>query len=242
MKPGMPFDQLQTLAGLFSRDEELLIFDVGANDGTSSIEYLQAFPKAHIFAFEPGAQAFSSLQANVSTLNQIQVENLALSDKIETKILYVSDMNGQKDSSLREISKTSKSTKENLHPKSNFATANFLEEQVSVVTLDSYLAKNIQIKHKLTENKSIMKIDTQGSELNVIKGGGNTLRETPFSAIRLELILDDVYQIPKNNVPDIVSLLYSLSYVLYDVSHIYKDYSRARTLWMDLIFVQEGLV
>ena len=87
-----------------------------------------------------------------------------------------------------------------------------------------------------------MKIDTQGSELSVLRGASKVLEETPVSAIRLELILDDVYQIPKNNVPEIFSLLYSLDYVLYDVSNIYKDYDRARTLWMDLIFVQWDLV
>jgi len=130
----------------------------------------------------------------------------------------------------------------NLHPKAMFATANVSEELIDVVTLDHYLSLNAQIREKLSDTKSIMKIDTQGSELNVLQGGCKILEETPFSAIRLELILDDVYQIPKKNVPEIFSLLYSLNYVLWDVSHLYKDYNRGRTLWMDLIFVQESLV
>ena len=242
MKQGMPFDHLRTFTSLFSKDEELVILDVGANDGSSSLQYLKTFPKSHIVAFEPGTQAFRKLETNVRDFNQVKVEKLALSDTIGTKILNVTEMNEHKDSSLYKVSKSSKSIQMNLHPKSEFVTSNFSEELVDVVTLDYYLSLNTPIRQKLIEIKSIMKIDTQGSELSVLRGGGKVLQETPVSAIRLELILDDVYQIPKNNVPEIFSLLYSLDYVLYDVSHIYKDYYRARTLWMDLIFVQEDLI
>jgi len=168
---GMPFDHLRTLTSLFSSDEKLLILDVGANDGSSSLEYLQTFPKSHIVAFEPGEQAFGKLETNVRDFNQIKIEKLALSDTIGTTMLNVIDANGYKGSSLHKVSISSKSIQMNLHPKAMFATANFSEEFIDVVTLDHYFSLNAQYRQKLVEIKSIMKIDTQGSELNVLRGG-----------------------------------------------------------------------
>ena len=41
--------------------EALIVFDVGANNGQTAIEYVHHFPKASIYSFEPTQKAFSVL-------------------------------------------------------------------------------------------------------------------------------------------------------------------------------------
>jgi len=238
----IPFNQLTTLKSIFEQDQDLLIFDVGANDGASSLEYLNAFPNSHIVAFEPCVSAFSALMENVDLKPRIRAENLAISDSNGKEILYVHPFNMNKTSSLNRISKSSKSIQNNLHPKINSGIQSIYEQLTITQTLDSWLSENLEFAIKLTSFCSLLKIDVQGAELRVLRGAEKVLRENPFSVIRLELTLDDVYETPKDYVPGIFSLLYSANYTLYDVSHIYKDLDRARTLWMDLIFVQNALI
>lgn len=238
----IPFDYLQTFSNLFSIDDEIVIFDIGANDGSISSEFLNCFPKASIVAFEPGSEAFDLLFARLGSNSQVRLEKFGLSDRNGKSTLFVSDHNRFRDSSLLGINNKSKSIERDLHPKSAFKSATFTEEFVDVITLDNYIELNTEILEKLKLVNSILKIDTQGNDLNVLKGSINALKESLISAVMLEVILDDVYLIAKESVPAIFSLLYSFDYVLFDVSHIYKDLKRARTLWMNLIFVHETLI
>jgi len=238
----IPFNQLTTLKSIFSQDQDLLIFDVGANDGAGSLEYLNTFPNSHIVAFEPCVSAFSALMENIDLKPRIRAVNLALSDSNGKEILYVHPFNMNKTSSLNRLAKSSNSIQNNLHPKINSGVAFIYEQPTITQTLDSWLSENLDIQIKLTSFCSLLKIDVQGAELRVLQGAEKVLRENPFDVIRLELTLDDVYEIPNDYVPGVFSLLYSANYILYDVSHIYKDLDRARTLWMDLIFVQGALI
>ena len=83
----------------------------------------------------------------------------------------------------------------------------------------------------------MIKIDVQGSEYQVLLGARRVLETKHVKLIRLELILDDVYDLPYETVPQIFSFLYSMNYRLYEISHLYKDYELGYTAWADLIFV-----
>ena len=111
------------------------------------------------------------------------------------------------------------------------------EVEVSVAKLDDILTSS---KNKsatwLNENGvDIFKIDTQGWELEVLRGATEVLKRT--KVVLTEWQFDDIYGQP----PPLHELDKNLSdagFRLWDISHIYKDLKTMRTLWVDLIYAK----
>ncbi len=126
------------------------IFDVGANIGAYSILARDINEKCLIFAFEPVPDTFIDLQENLSN-KEIRTFNFALgSDIKEEKMLVPKD------------SKLSTLLLENSY------IANKEESQcvsVKVTTGDEFLKKNNALNQI-----SLLKIDTEGYESEVLKG------------------------------------------------------------------------
>ena len=55
-----------------------VIFDVGANVGQSALDFVEAFPQATIYAFEPVARTYEALLEQVREESRIRPFNLAL--------------------------------------------------------------------------------------------------------------------------------------------------------------------
>ena len=86
---------------------------------------------------------------------------------------------------------------------------NFVKEKVDikVMTLDNYCIVN-------KVNKiDILKIDTQGYESKVLEGAKHSLKKNMISALEIEIILDDVYEI-YNSFSDIEKNLVKNKYRL----------------------------
>ena len=58
-------DAAELIAGPVS-----LVFDVGANIGTTARELSQVFPEAAIYCFEPGSSTFAQLECNTRSLER----------------------------------------------------------------------------------------------------------------------------------------------------------------------------
>lgn len=52
----------------FTEDPKIIL-DIGANHGASSLFFAEAYPKAEVFAFEPGAKNFALLEKNLAHLD-----------------------------------------------------------------------------------------------------------------------------------------------------------------------------
>jgi FkbM family methyltransferase len=138
------------------------ILDVGANIGQSALYYAALFPKANIFSFEPISATFHELQANVSQQKRIKCFQLALglqSDSIEVQLQSCSLWNSLLNSGQH-------------------STGN--QETVQVVSLDEFLDQNM-INHI-----DLLKIDAEGFDLEVLKGGKNFLSSTNDVYIYIE--------------------------------------------------------
>src|SRR5271165_3056273 len=73
---------LDTLA----KDPEI-IFDVGANTGRAARFFIKHFPRANVYSFEPFAQSFDELRADMR-LTSVKAFNVALGSKSEEAILH----------------------------------------------------------------------------------------------------------------------------------------------------------
>lgn len=152
-KVGQEVSALLKLQGAIG-DEQLVLFDVGANVGDYSIAFLEKTKNAEIHCFEPSKTAFKSLVERLSKKN-VYNHKLALSDSSGPQPLFY-DFAG---SGWASLSKRDLSYTDIVFESS---------EMVDVDTLDNWVKRN-QIYPNL------LKIDVEGFELEVLKGASEVL-------------------------------------------------------------------
>ena len=132
-----------------------ILFDIGANVGSYSLLVADLFPSSTIFSFEPSKATFDLLEDNTKSNSRINCVQIAFGNDTKLADLY-SDQIGSGLASLynRELS--------------SFGIKFSKSEVVKVQRLDDWVNSN-------NVNPDYIKIDVEGSELSVLKGGINTL-------------------------------------------------------------------
>lgn len=102
---------------------------------------------------------------------------------------------------------------------------------VKTIKLDTYLYLN-KIK-----KVDILKIDTQGHELDVLKGAKNSLKKNIFDFIEVEIILCDYY-IKKINLYEIDRIMIKNNFYLFDVQGFSYD-QKNQIKWCDMLYVNK---
>jgi len=150
-------------------NEPIIIFDIGANEGQFLRlvqEKLKSF-NYQVYAFEPTNASFQELRERFSGFDCISLEKLGLDDiNHSSKIFYDSPK------SVR----ASKYQRDLRHLGVEFS----LSEEVSYVTLDDYC----EVNHIKTID--LLKIDVEGNEFNVLKGGEKLLSRNAVRLISFE--------------------------------------------------------
>jgi FkbM family methyltransferase len=143
---------------MFRSGDKVVVLDVGANIGSYSEAIRRLAPQATIFAFEPSSVARKKLEDRFIGESSVVIVPLALGSKNSRGTLW-SDSPGSVLASL---------TKRKLD---HFGTEFSQTESVDVVTLDSWVDSM-----KVLPN--LIKLDVEGHELDVLKGGLKTLSTT----------------------------------------------------------------
>ena len=146
-----------------------VVLDVGANVGGYSRDIVAINPSATVFAFEPHPLTFERLVSNVHAHGNIHPLNYAVGHRPGRQMLYDrhSERGTAHASMFREVI-------EDIHK----APASGCE--VNVMTLDEFIEK------KGLARVDLLKIDTEGYELNVLKGADKSIRSGVFRAIQFE--------------------------------------------------------
>src|SRR5712692_668425 len=148
-----------------SRDE--IIIDVGGANGGTSVYFAGAFPGHAVYCVEPNARMLPYLKEVESKHKSITVKPLALGRTSEEATLHVTA--NDLSSSLNELNL------DELEQTDAEFQAKLTEEQqirVRVSTLDA--------EFKDSSGVLLIKLDTQGTEIEVLKGGVETLTKTRF--------------------------------------------------------------
>jgi FkbM family methyltransferase len=140
-----------------------VIFDVGANDG----EYARAASQilgdvAQIWAFEPQSACFQALQSEFAKSERIRTRKLALGKELGTGKLHF-DSSGETTASLAEATSSNGQT-----------------EEVQVTTLDEIC------RQEHIERIDLLKIDTEGFEMDVLLGASDMLNAGRISSLQFE--------------------------------------------------------
>lgn len=143
--------------------------DVGANDGNISqvINYIS--PKTTIFAFEPIKSKKSLIESKIKSNNLI-VETLALSDHTGSQNFYEYDFSAA--SSF--LKPNPKFFNKHIHIAKSYP--------VNIITLDQYFNK------KKLKKPIFIKMDTEGTENLIIRGGQKLLEQTSLIIIETSFI------------------------------------------------------
>lgn len=179
----MGFDLIRTsklaqfnLCGLKSMSIKTII-DIGANTGQFARMMSVHFPEANIFCFEPLPEPYAVLHSWANKKpDRVRIFNLAIGDQDgEAQMFFHRDFSPS--SSL--LANTAFGEK--LFP----ATKNQERVAVKLSTLDN------AFKSTKLEDKILIKLDVQGYEDRVLKGGKEIFNKA--SACILEISLDNLY-------------------------------------------------
>ena len=186
----------QSLLGLKNLPIKTII-DIGANKGQFARHISTLFPEAYIYCVEPLPEPYTTLSKWAKkNSGKIKTFNLALGDSEETLEMF-SHIEHSPSSSLLKTTEVC----ENLYP--------FTQEQVSIPvkvdTLDNWFKK----LPDPPAPELLIKLDVQGYEDRVIKGGQETFNVA--KACILEVHLDQLYD-NQATFEDISLLLYNLGY------------------------------
>jgi FkbM family methyltransferase len=143
-----------------------LMFDVGANIGQTWNWFRHHQPKTKIYSFEPVQSTFEQLQKRVAGDSNCVIEKKALGDEPGEKRIRLFESDMAVLNSLREDVMNN--------------SAHAQEELITVDTLDNYCNTNQITKIDL------LKIDTEGFELNVLKGAKEMMKQGKISFIYCE--------------------------------------------------------
>lgn len=182
------------------------VLDVGANLGHVAIAALQSYPDCKVICFEPVYETHQMLKINLRRY----------ADRVILFQQGLSDVNGE-----REINLTTRHGANSLLPQSQFHqlfnphVREIGKETISLVRLDD-IANTFPTNHI-----DIMKIDVEGYEVNVLKGG-ETYLPSHVDTIIIEVALQRDVSWELQSIVELFVLLQGLGFRLINVMDIYN--------------------
>lgn len=202
------------------------VVDVGANVGRVAEAALRSFPSATVFCFEPVTKTYQQLLTRLAPYG----------DRVRARQVALSDVNGE---SL--IHLTSFHGANSLHPQSQAHKRNnphVFETSREIIKL----ARLDDLAEELPSRIDIMKIDVEGHELNVLRGGSAFLRERVDSLIiEVSLMRDPSWH--DQAVFDIFAHMKSLDFCLVNIFDLHRSRrGNMRLVQMDCVFQKRAVL
>ncbi len=163
------------------------ILDVGANVGNYSVMLRRLQVSLPIYAFEPHPRAFNKLQ-DVAAIHHFIPVKRGAGDKVAQAVIYDYAGNGGSEhaSMYKEVI-------------TGFRESDAEEVPIEITTIDEFVAE-----HKI-DKIVLLKIDTEGHELSVLRGAMHSIRQRKVKVIQLEF--NEMNVISRTFFKDFIDLL-----------------------------------
>ncbi len=194
-----------------------LIFDIGANGGQTIKEYRPWFPKATIVCFEPDPTTYDRLKAAVRRDALVQTYNIALAEK-------PGRLRFDNRSPVTEIRAIARDQSDEALP------------WVEVSTVDRYCAE------RTIGRIDLLKIDTEGHDLHVIRGAADMLDRAAIGILIAECSFADSARLVQ--FPNIHSEMLSRGYRLFGVYQQMPGYNTGASFisWANCAYVSPAII
>lgn len=171
--PGEHLYRFLTLSkSKWSNSAENVLLDIGAADGLTSVFFIDKVAKSKVYAFEPNERIWPVLDRNTKNKPAIQLKKIGLGEKSEIAQFHVTDNNLSSsflETDSAEIDSLPQSHQQLLRSAGS--------KQASISTLD--------VEMKDLPDILCIKLDVQGYELKILKGGEETLKKTHFVIVEM---------------------------------------------------------
>ncbi len=201
--------------------ENDLIVDIGGARGYTAYLFHQFQTNANIKVFEPLAENIPLIKKQLQGIKNIEIIAKALGNEIGEQI----------------INRSSRVTSSSLLEFEASIDSDYMKEALKENVTEKIVISTLDEELKSIDRVGIIKIDVQGYEVEVLKGGVETLKKT--SLVVVEVSNHHVYK----NAPmyfDVDEILRSNGFVLYDNCLTFKEQGRLRE-W-DAIYVNASLL
>lgn len=195
------------------------IFDVGANQGQTYVKLRSDFPEAFIHCFEPVGATFEILDARMHGDVRAKASRAAFGAHVGQKTIRLfanaDDLNSLRDDLMS-------------------TDAGAMEERVEIDTIDNYCRANA------IDRIDLLKIDTEGYEMEVLQGAMTGLKAASISFLLCEVgfTMRNTRNTNIHVITEFLAELHYSFYGLYDVSHYWSD----RVSFGNALFVHESIV
>ena len=216
---------------LLAKHEPKLCIDIGANKGEYSLKLLEE-TNSNVIAFEPLPSAFSQLtKLKEEYSTRFEAYSCGIGSKKEKMALYFG-----KDDELGSFS-----TEVNQIDFIGNNNVNSLE--VDVITLDHFYEKNLQEQYSSLD---LLKIDTEGFEMEVLLGAQKTIKALRPKFIQIEFNIHQLYL--SHSLLKLSELMqgYKAYQLLpHGTSLIYRDVKKPESniyIYSNFVFVREDIM
>lgn len=192
------------------------IAHIGAHKGQEVEDYLSCFPDVQIHLFEPQKKIFSYLEKSFGNIENISLHNFALGSMNSVSSMYISGNEGLSSSFLK--------PKEHLieHPEIKFQKD---DSRVKIKVLDELDILDIDF----------LNIDTQGFELEILKGSQQILT-SDIKYLILEINKKEIYE-GCPHIKEVDLFLKKYNFVRTDTHYWMDSYS-----WGDAFYIKKNLI
>ncbi|MZR11521.1 FkbM family methyltransferase [Maritimibacter sp. DP07] len=199
-----------------------LVFDIGANRGQFAKKLIENDFAGRIVSFEPTLKAHAQLVEAARPFDNWTVHpRTAIGDEHSKLQINVAGNNGQSSSFL---------DMGELHAQSAPRSRYIDIEEVDVTTIDAIFDEYVK-----STSKTLLKIDVQGYEEQVLKGALRALKQ--IMAVKLECSLVSLYENDKT-YEFYIEFLESLGFGLWDLEPGFREPETGRLLQFDAFFVR----
>jgi FkbM family methyltransferase len=200
-----------------------LILDIGANEGDWTRHVLRVFPDAEIIAAEPGPEPRARLEHRFGEAPNVTIDTRAISDSAGFATYH------RTRASVFASLLAPTAALHGLYALPGSPTERLETLEVSTATLDELVGDRAV---------SLLKLDVQGGELAVLRGGAKTLRRT--AAVLIEVLFQGHYE-GDATFPGLHEAMVDLGFVLIDLGRPHR-FADGPALWADACYAQQSTV
>lgn len=196
-----------------------VIFDVGANEGQTILMLRRVFPSPRILSFEPSPRVFAAL-AKQSFCSTVRLFNAGLGSVPGSLAFHEFERSDL--SSFHELSGS------NANPFRDFPKIGTVE--VVVDTVDQV------VKREGIERLDLLKVDTQGHDLEVLRGARECLAAGKIRLVLVEMNYDSLYE-GQASAAEVEAFLLSHGFRLVD---LYEKHRKGHAIaWCTALYIRE---